>query len=210
MSELEELRARVRELEAELVRREQWIASLQEDAVRSMNPEDIIAGIERQQIQSLSYHLMRENRKNIELQAKVREIEKKLGEKEREVNNIKIKLSEGLEDFDFEVSGKAKKGGQAIDICEIIPEEEVMELFKIDTSKKEKRKAPDELRELVKFIAKHKNVKIADAAIVLKMDKDRVKKLADCLRAKNLVVGGETLDSTVSATKALLDVAGRL
>jgi len=218
MSEVDELKQEIKGLEQEVQKREEMIAGLQERLVKKVGPEDVATYLDSQHVDSLRYHLSRERKRSQRLKDKLEQANRELDEKEREINDLKIKLREQEQGKTgspekTEEGGQPgiQKKGQDFDMGEIVSEEEIDEVLSMRESRKKKHKGiSGTARKYIKFLAKHKKIKIPDAALLLKADRRKLAKITKKLRKKKLVKGGEDMKDPVKATRKLMEYARRL
>ncbi|MBD3262093.1 MAG: hypothetical protein GF334_10590 [Candidatus Altiarchaeales archaeon] len=195
MTESEDfLRQRVAQLEAEnkalkvqLQNTEQGLADLQEERIRAVDPRGEIEAISLQQIQALTGHLLRLRQKNQQLLKQIQLAEKAIAEKNRELKAQK----------------EHQKPKQKTEL-------DLEALFEADDRELKKTlfggggmKVSLEFKDFISFLSRHKRVKIADAALLLDVDRSRVKKWVDFLRSMDFISGGVEIHSTVVAKPKL-------
>lgn len=195
-----ELEKEIERLEGEILKREQMITNLQSRLSTRVNPEDVAQLISFQQIESLKDHLTRAQRRSWELEERLENSRKRNEELERKVNNLQIKVRE------YE-SGRFNAHADMMDEAEI-GDGELDDLFELDKAQPRESRSPG--KRLVKLLAKHERMKVADAAVFMEMDKTELLKLAHKLRRKGLVEGGKSDNDVIEATRKLKRLSRRL
>jgi len=189
------------QLQAQLDERERALASLHSDLIRSLPAEAVVETIARQQTDALSYHLSKARADNQRLKNELKRLQDLLAQREHKIGELNLRI----EELESQPAGNESPE----DITELLSKDGMGEL--VDGIESESRPSmPRELRDLIKFLARHNRVKITDASVMLDLDKPKVKQMVDLLRRKNLVSGGVEMHSTVIASERLLKLSRKL
>ncbi len=185
--ELELARKRVAELESEKVI---W----ENDAIERIPPEVLAQHINRQQLETLTYHLL-------DSQKKLTEFQKNLTKAESELNAEKSKntVLEGKLELSQEIISKLKKvaelqkssgaiQGQRAGVADVPSEDELRDIIgsrgKPNSSGSG---SPKTIRDFIQLMSRIKRVKLLDAAILLSVSPDTVSTWSKKLASKKYI-----------------------
>jgi len=215
-----------KELEEERNRRlklEKDLAALQDRIIGKLSPEELASTIHAQQLDSLTYHLLKCRQRISELEAELKskdsKLEAELKSKDRELEKARETM-ESLEDemdskrVEFEElkegyeSEKPEPAGQRTSAAGMVSDEELDELLESVVSERPRlrpKASKRTFRDFVRLLRRMERIKLFDASLLLDMSQEEVLKWAGKLEGKGYVaVEGGRHDRMLIATKKLL------
>ena len=200
--ELEEERARRIKLENEL-------AAWHDRALDKLTPEELAQTVQKQQLETLTYNLLKSQQRIRELEVKLRSRDK---ESARAGENMES-LEDELESKTREVAGLEKRiksmeespTGQRIDFASIASEEDLDTLLESAVSEPLKKKEPKKtIKDLVHLIRRMERIKLFDASLLLDVSQDEIIEWAEKLKKKGYVTVEGYREKTLVASDKLL------
>ena len=204
-----------KELEEERNRRlklEKDLAALQDRIIGKLSPEELASTIHAQQLDSLTYHLLKCRQRISELEAELkskdRELEKAretMESLEDEMDSKRVEFEELKEGYESE---KPEPAGQRTSAAGMVSDEELDELLESVVSERPRlrpKASKRTFRDFVRLLRRMERIKLFDASLLLDMSQEEVLKWAGKLEGKGYVaVEGGRHDRMLIATKKLL------
>ena len=212
------------ELNEERARRtkaEEDLAAWQTGAIQKLAPEQIAAAIQTQQLQTLTYHLMKQKQAADEATGRLRATEKELSEAVSHINSLEEELA--AKDKELE---KLKKGretkvqpaaepvGQRFGVSGIPTDEELESILSATGSQpKAQRKQPGMERtkrnpkgfkDFIQLLRRMERINLYDAALLLDQNQDDVMLWARALERKGYITIHGLREKTIQATDKMI------
>jgi len=192
--ELDEERAR-------RIRLEQELANWHNNAIDRLTPEQLAMAVQAQQVESLTYHLLRCRNEIDELKKRVASREKELSDA---VNNIKYlegKLDEKTQMLDKLIERERatvaqETAGQRFG-AGTMPSDDDLDRIIDDSIRPRREEPPRTVRDLVQIMRRMERIKLLDASILLDVDPHIISKWANQLASKGYIVVQGTDDNRV-------------
>jgi sensor domain CHASE-containing protein len=214
------------ELEQERTRRiqlEQELANWHAEAAKSLTPEHLAATIQRQQIETLTYHLLLQRKLVADLEAKASAKDKDLSLAVGNIKSLESELSAKIKELErlrkeTDVRPASKiQSGQKFSASWIPTDDELDTIMssapaKVTVERPQpaaqdsapRRKDPKSFKDFIQFIRRMERVKLFDAALIMDTGQDEVMQWAEGLQRKGYVVIEGLRDKTIVATEKML------
>ena len=211
-SELEEERAKRKQVEEKLRNAEEALARCENQLTEwhkrtldSIQPGPTIDLIMREQINSLTYHLLKS-------QQRIQELESELVKARKELEGMKniftpSKPGPDKPEAKHEPLAEDSTAGQRISASELLSEEELAELLGMEKVHEAfKRRESKTIKDLIDLLIRLQRVKVVDASILLNVDKGLINVWVEKLKSKNLVQVEGARDPLLISTNLLVRV----
>jgi hypothetical protein len=196
---------------------EEELAKWQIGAIQKLSPEEIAQTIQAQQMEALTYHLMKQKQAVDELTGRMKAKEKEL---ESAVINIK-NLEEQVEGFSREAKKapepepKAEQSGQRFGISGIPTDEELESILhgsgaaatqrpQVAPGMERAKRSPKGVKDFVQLMRRMERIKLYDASLLLDMNQDDVLVWARALERRGYLQVVGLRDKTLLATDRIL------
>jgi chromosome segregation ATPase len=186
--ELEQERERIRKLEEEL-------SFWQDRAIEKLTPEELASTVHAQQLESLTYHLLKCRQAISQLKAEIKSKEKDVERAHETIESLEDELESKrgeLEELRTHREPEGVEGaGQRISAAVLVSDEELDELLEsvVSEPKTPKLKASKRtFRDFVRLIRRMERIKLFDASLLLDVEQEDIMKWARKLEARGYVV----------------------
>jgi chromosome segregation ATPase len=207
MDETEELRRereRVRKLEEEL-------SSWHGGVIEKLTPEELASTVHTQQVESLTYHLLKLRQRISQLEAEIKSREDDVEKAHETVESLEDELeSKTVELQEVKAHTEPEReqaSGQRISAAVLVSDDEIDELLEdiVSEPKKPKLKASKRtFRDFVRLVRRMERIKLFDASLLLDVGQEVILKWARKLEAKGYVVVEGRGEKRVVATEKML------
>ncbi len=207
-------------LERERVRRlEEELAFWQNKAIGTIPPETLASVIQRQQMETLTYHLLKQRKLAEEEAAKRQAKEKELAFAVENIRNLESKAEEQAKELARLAKTAAEAPpareepaapGQRFGMSGIPSDEDLDVLFatvpqaKPQVQQPQRRREPKTVKDFIQLIRRMQRVKVYDAALLLDVQPEQVLAWGDALEKRGYVQVDGLRDKTIVASEKMI------
>ncbi|MBD3388607.1 MAG: hypothetical protein GF416_06020 [Candidatus Altiarchaeales archaeon] len=203
-----------KELEEERIRRiklEEELSAWHQSAIDRLTPEQLAMTVQAQQMESLTFHLLKCRQQITELQKKLSEKERKIESAEAKAKALERKLKKRERDFrefkEESASLEGGLGGQRFGVGGLPSDDELDSLLEstISESHPPKRDKPrNNVKDFIQLIQRMGRIKLYDASLLLDVSQETIVKWAEGLEKKGYVRVEGAREKTLVASDKLL------
>jgi hypothetical protein len=190
-------------------------------AIETVSPDQLAAAIQTQQIETLTYHLLKQKQRADGLDAALRDKEAQLSAAVKNIESLEDELDErkrelakygAAQDAPRRDAPQAAPAGQRFNVSGIPSDEELDKLLEPETPAAEKAeqaaqkpaKQPKNIKDFIKVMRRMERLKLFDAALLMDVEQEEVLIWAKALEAKGYI-SWTSADKTFTATVKLLN-----
>ena len=210
-------------LERERVRRlEEELAFWQNKAIGTIPPETLASVIQRQQMETLTYHLLKQRKMAEEAASKLKAKEKEHAFAVENIRNLERQTEEQARELAKFAKSTAETqtvretketaaAGQRFGMSGIPSDEDLDMLFATVPQAKQpvqqqapKRREPKTVKDFIQLIRRMQRVKVYDAALLLDVQPEQVLAWGDALEKRGYVIVEGLRDKTIVASEKMI------
>jgi hypothetical protein len=203
------------------IQAEEELASWQNNAIQNLPPEQIAANIQRQQLEALTYNLMRQKQFVDDLSRKLQAKEKELTEAVANIKNLESQIEDLTEELGktkkvapAQTAPKGETSGQRFGVSGLPTDEELESILSTSTpgsktihtspGMERAKRDPKGFKDFIQLMRRMERIKLYDAALLLDHPQDDVLLWARALERKGYITVHGLREKTLLATDKMI------
>ncbi|MFH0862950.1 MAG: hypothetical protein V1875_07980 [Candidatus Altiarchaeota archaeon] len=203
------------------IRAEEDLAAWQNGAIQKLSPEEIAQVIQTQQLQALTYHLMKQKQAADDAASRLRAKEKELSEAvnnirrlEEELDSKNKELEKARKDRETRVQPVSQPVGQRFGVSGIPTDEELESILampaqqtkaqRVTPGMQRTKRKPKGFKDFIQLLRRMERINLYDAALLLDQNQDDVMLWARALERRGYITIHGLREKTIQATDKMV------